>query len=390
MMKNRFNVAILSCTPDDWGGSEDLWARSIPILRNHQCDITLYKNNINFSHPEIVTLANQGVRLVPLTFDHSFSKKVVKKVKSKIVPQKAGNPLQTTILPEKLRYHLQQDKPDLVLIIQGINFDGLEYAFECHRLGISYVLFANKGVDFYWPPPSCRSEMRSLYQSAKKCFFSSIHNLTLTEEQFGIRFTNAQILWNTIKLDRKPLPYPKDNSTIRLACVARLFIIDKGQDILFRVLNREEWRKRNIEVSLIGKGADETALKDMAALLQLNNIKFPGQQSDITSVWKTHHALILPSRSEGMALSLIESMAAGRPAIVTKAGGHAEIIKHGINGFICDAAETPLAECMEQAWQQIDKWEEIGKNANEFVNKNIPEHPEQEFAFSIIKLLNED
>lgn len=390
MNENRFNIAILSCSPDDWGGSEDLWARSVPILRDHNCGITVYKNNINFSHPEMVTLTGHGVRLVPLTTHISFGKRVIRKLRSTILKEPVHNLLATSGLPKKFGRHLRTNRPDLAIIIQGINFDGLEYAFECFRLKIPYVLFANKGVDFYWPSHAHRTEMRRVLQSAKKCFFSSKHNLTLTEEQFGFRFSNAEILWNTIKLSRTPLPFPTDDKTIKLACVARLFIIDKGQDMLFRILSREPWRSRNIEVSLIGKGVDEAGLKDMATLLNLHNVKFLGQQKDISEIWKTHHALILPSRSEGLALSLIEAMAAGRPAITTKSGGHAEVIEHGVNGFICDIAEGPFEECMEQAWQLRSKWEEIGKKANDFVNKNIPEQPEKEFALSIIKLLHED
>lgn len=383
-----FNIAILSCTTDDWGGSEDLWARSVPILKNHNCSITVYKNNINFSHPEMVRLAENGVDLIPLTLT-SFVKRVFKRLKSKILKSPVTNPLATSGFPEKFGRLLRNKHPDIAMIIQGINFDGLEYAYECFRLGVPYIIFANKGVDFYWPPDGHRLEMRKIFQAAKKCYFSSKHNLTLTEEQFGFRFSNAEILWNTVKLSRKPLPYPTDDKIVKLACIGRLFIIDKGQDMLFRILNKEHWRGRNIEVSIIGKGTDEQGLKDMAELLNLPNVKFVGQQEDISAIWKTHHALILPSRSEGLALTLIEAMAAGRPSIVTKAGGHPEVIQHGVNGFICDAAEDSLEECMEQAWQQRHRWEQIGKEANNFVNKNIPDHPEKEFASSIIRLLHE-
>ena len=231
--------------------------------------------------------------------------------------------------------------------------------------------------------------MRTVLQSAKKCFFSSKHNLTLTEEQFGFRFSNAEILWNTVKLSRTPIPFPEDREIIRLACIGRLFVIDKGQDMLLRILNKAHWRCRNLQISLIGKGVDEAGLKDMAKLLNLSNIRFLGQQTDVEAIWKTHHAPNLPSRSEGLALTLIEAMAAGRPCIVTKAGGHPEVIQHGLNGFICEAAEGTLEDCMEQAWQQRNSWEQIGKEANNFVKENIPEHPEQEFALSIINLLNE-
>ncbi|AHF16919.1 glycosyltransferase family 4 protein [Niabella soli] len=391
-MKQHYHLSIVSCCIDDWGGSEELWARSIPLLQKSNCRFTLYKERINSGHPEIKKLAALGVHFTELNPPRSIVSRAARKIRASTAALRSrspGNLITSSVLPVRFRKHLKAERPDLVIVAQGINFDGLEFAFECMQLRIPYVIITQKGVDFYWPPPASRSAMRSTLLAAKQCYFVSRHNQQLTEEQFSIRLSNATLVSNPVKLIREPLPFPPADKTYRLACVGRLFIIDKGQDILLRILSREPWRSRNIEVSFIGRGTDEEAIRELAQFLDVPHTAFHGYSEDISAIWQTHHALLLPSRSEGMALSVLEAMAAGRVAIVTNAGGHGEIIDHGTNGFISDATETAFEQNMEQAWQQRHAWKAIGENAAAYIHDHIPQSPETEFSLSILKQLHD-
>ncbi len=90
-------------------------------------------------------------------------------------------------------------------------------------------------------------------------------------------------------------------------------------------MSKEKWKQRDVEVTFFGEGVNKQALVEMARLLDVKNVKFAGHVSDIAGIWKDYHALALPSRSEGLPLALVEAMLCGRPAIVTNAGGSAEI-----------------------------------------------------------------
>lgn len=372
----------------DWGGSEELWARSIPYLKEYGCRFTIYKDKINFGHPEIKNLGKQEVSFIELNPHAPFLKRLVTKIYQYVfkrpVRRYAYSPYTVNF-----RKSIEKTRPDLVIIAQGINFDGLGYAHQCLELGISYCIIVQKAVEFFWPPPSERAFMKEVYQKAQQCYFVSHHNKKLTEEQFGFRFTNAQVIWNPIKLKREPVPYPQQSEVYQLACIGRLFIIDKGQDILLRILAKEPWRSRPLQVSFIGSGTDEEGLKAMAALLNVENISFSGYQSSIEDIWKNYHALILPSRSEGMALSVLEAMAAGRAVIVTTAGGHSEIVQHKTNGFIGDATEKDFEKVMEDAWNMREEWEQIGLKAGISINQEVPPLPEHSFAESILKIVDE-
>ncbi|MNK02962.1 N,N'-diacetylbacillosaminyl-diphospho-undecaprenol alpha-1,3-N-acetylgalactosaminyltransferase [compost metagenome] len=379
-------IALITFCIDDWGGSEELWARAIPFLKI-ETSLTIYKARINRSHPEIVKLINQNIKLIELDPEISLKKRILRKVNHFV--QRIGlKEYRDNHSLYKFHHEIKNSIPELVIIAQGINFDGLSYAYQCYLLKIPYVIIAQKAVDFYWPYPTDRDYMRTTLINANKCYFVSHHNKRLTEEQFGIRLENTEIVFNPIKTKPQVIPFPSVEAGYRLACVARLFIIDKGQDILLRILNKEKWRQRPIKISFIGSGHDEQGIRDMATLLDLKNIEFAGFNDNIEDLWRNYHALILPSRSEGLPLSMIEAMSLGRTVIVTNAGGNSEIISNGINGFIGDATEKDFESAMDNAWEMRAEWPEVGNRAYLHIKNHLPASPEAEFATSINNLLD--
>ncbi|MDD7887616.1 glycosyltransferase family 4 protein [Flavivirga sp. 57AJ16] len=387
-MKNKFvktpkHIAILSAVLDDWGGSEELWALSIPYLQNKGISITVLKRNVNLSHKKIKGLTDKGVLFKDLNGKYNPKLRRVVKAYHKI-----KDPLRE-IHYSIFENFLKTQKPSFVIIAQGINFDGIHYANLCLKYEIEYVIISQKAVEHYWPPKHERSLIHQVFTNAKRCYFVSNHNKNLTEEQFGFRFKNAEIVYNPCKISRGPLPYPSTNNGHKLALIGRLFILDKGQDILFRILAKEKWKKRKLSISLIGTGPDKKGLEAMANLLNIENIEFLGFQSNMEQIWLDHHALVLPSRGEGLPLVIIEAMAIGRPVIATRAGGTTELVEDGVTGFIGDAAEVSFEETLERAWNDRENWRKKGELASKQINEKITIEPEVDFANRIISLIHE-
>lgn len=379
------HIAILSTCMDSWGGSEELWALSIPHLQKGGARLTVLKQNVDHEHPRIAELKDLNTLFIDLNVTPKKDR-----ISRLIAAYKYfKNPLQEDMKSKVFETFLVQQHPQLVIISQGINFDGLYYGFLCLKHNIDYVIVSQKAVEFYWPPIDERMYMIDTFKHAKKCYFVSKHNKNLTEEQFGFRFNNAEIVHNPNKLKVDPLKYPSTEQGFKLALVGRLFIIDKGQDILIRIMAKEKWKNRNLKISLIGTGPDYDGLKDLAKLLNVENIGFLGFQNDISQIWLNHHALVLPSRSEGMPLVVLEAMAAGRTVIATRAGGTNEFVKDGITGFIGDATEASFEEILERAWNARMNWDRMGHEASKIIKNKITINPEIEFSNKIISLINE-
>lgn len=378
-------VAIVTLCCDDWGGSEELWARSIPHLQKEDFEITILKDTINRLHPRFTELLKNGVLLIDLDpfSKHRKPENFFIKAWKKLKREKPKHALLN------FENYLRKHQPGLVIVSQGINFDGLAYAYCCSEKKIPYVIICQKAVEFYWPQQRDRSFMIKAFQNAKTCFFVSKQNQQLTEEQFGIRFSNAHVISNPVRLKPRPLAYPSIENGYKLACVGRLFVIDKGQDILLRILSQPKWMERPLKISFVGTGSDAEGLQAMAKLLQLPNAEFKGHVDDMERLWKDFHALVLPSRSEGLALVVLEAMAAGRTVIVTKAGGNEEVVQDGNTGFIGEATLSSFDAVMERAWQQRNNWEAMGKKASSHILENIPQFPEIDFSNAVTKLIYE-
>jgi glycosyltransferase involved in cell wall biosynthesis len=297
----------------------------------------------------------------------------------------AKGPAQRAILP-LLRAYLAKLEPDLAIISQGTNFDGIAYTELCRSAGRPYVVISQKALDHRWPPDSDRSILREGLQAALRCYFVSQHNLRLTESQIGATLGNAELAHNPFLVSGNALPWPgAEDGAIRLACVARLETGEKGQDILLHVLARQSWCARNLSVSFFGAGVNREGLQGLAAYLGLGNVSFPGFVDDVESIWRTHHALALPSRSEGLPLALVEAMMCGRFGIVTDEGGSGEIVEDGRTGFIASAAKIgELDRTLERAWDARAKWESIGQAARAAVTARVPRDPLAAFAEKLI------
>jgi len=76
-------------------------------------------------------------------------------------------------------------------------------------------------------------------------------------------------------------------------------------------------------------------LKSLVGELKLNkNLFFLGGRKDIPDVLSIMDVSVLPSLSEGFSNTVIESMFAGKPLVVTDVGGNSEAVVHGKTGFV--------------------------------------------------------
>jgi len=213
-----------------------------------------------------------------------------------------------------------------------------------------------------------RESLRHFYSQAERVIFVSLQNLELAERQLGMRFEKARIICNPLrsKVD-KLVGWPSTDPCFRMAEVARLELADKQQDHLLKALSGEVWKDRDWRLTFYGSGSDEAHIRRLIEFYDLGDkVSIGGFVSDFRDIWRDNHLHILPSRREGMPLSLIESMACGRPALVTRAGGSAELVEHGKSGWVCPGMHPEvLAESLELAWAHRNDWRQMGEAARE-------------------------
>jgi glycosyltransferase involved in cell wall biosynthesis len=91
---------------------------------------------------------------------------------------------------------------------------------------------------------------------------------------------------------------------------------------------------------LVGDGPDQVALEAQARTLGVDKrVLFLGYREDIPDLLSCCDLFVLPSLYEGLPLSVLEAMAAGKPVIASAIGGNDEVITHGEHGLLVPPAD---------------------------------------------------
>lgn len=296
-------------------------------------------------------------------------------------------------IPEYNRVQLRSaaDGVDLAVISQGSIEDGLWWMEAARSEGLKYAVIIQGASDLWWPDDDQAARLAASYEGAACAYFVSQANLDLCRRQFASPLRRGKVIRNpfNVRYDAAP-PWPTGSTgVLSLACVARLDGATKGHDLLLQVLGLPHWREREIRVSVIGKGRSERILRYMAENLGLTNVEFAGQQNNIEEVWSKHHALVLPSRFEGIPLTVVEAMLCGRPCIATDVGGNKELIRDGANGFLVKAPTVELLdEAMNRAWECRGRLKAMGERAAADVRAWVSADPSEDFARELMSLMD--
>ena len=97
---------------------------------------------------------------------------------------------------------------------------------------------------------------------------------------------------------------------------------------------------------LVGDGPERSSLERLARDLGVaGRVIFAGYQADPAPYLAAMNLFVLPSRSEGLSVALLEAMAAGVPVLVTEVGANREVIADGEAGTLLpdDEERWPVA-----------------------------------------------
>ncbi len=92
---------------------------------------------------------------------------------------------------------------------------------------------------------------------------------------------------------------------------------------------------------IAGAGPQEAQLRQLSCEYGLESrVRFLGFESNVRSWMQAADAFVLPSRWEGLPMSLLEAGACALPAVATDVPGSREVIMHGETGFLASAGSS--------------------------------------------------
>ncbi len=358
-----------------WGGSEELWCQAAAALLDRGHEVVCNTREWHAVAAPLQRLIDKGAK-------PSFRSRM-----------RMGRSLRrllerSHLVDLKFLPWLKKSHPDFVVISFACHTDEPQIANACHMLGIPYAIVLQAAGYNNWIRPQDAASFRSAYTNARQCFFVSEENRLIIESNLVLDLSHSEVIDNPfmVRQDAAP-PWPSSEPLWKLAYVARVHFVSKGQDLVMHVLRQPKWRARPLKITMWGN--DDGYLGPVNEMIKLygleEQISYGGFAKNIEALWSQHHALLLPSRMEGNALSLIEAMMCGRMPITTDVGRAAELIDDGKSGFVAPAATVKLIdEVLERAWQRRHDWQAMGQEAARVIRQRHSMQPGPDFANRIL------
>ena len=174
--------------------------------------------------------------------------------------------------------------------------------------------------------------------------------------------SNTVMIPDPLTLDVKVLSTQQQSK--RVIAIGR-YAYEKGYDLLLRAWALVEKQYPDWSLEVFGMG-NRQPYEQLLAELSLNpeKCRLHGALSDVKIEYQNGSLLVLPSRTEGFGLVLLEAMAFGIPVVAFDCGsGPSSIISDGENGFLVQLFDIRVfAERMMQLMEDDGLRRTMGNN----------------------------
>ena len=171
--------------------------------------------------------------------------------------------------------------------------------------------------------------------------------------------SRVRILHNALMVDSYGANFsprsgdPVSREVVNLLSVGRLSP-EKGQALLLRVVARLKGEYPGVRVLFAGTGPLEDELRRLADELGLAaDVHFLGYVRDMPTLYAAADLVVQSSLTEGLPNVMLEAAFLGVPVVATAVGGTAEVIEHGVSGWLVqpgslEALERGIRAFLEQ------------------------------------------
>jgi glycosyltransferase involved in cell wall biosynthesis len=187
-------------------------------------------------------------------------------------------------------------------------------------------------------------------------------------KRFKAKSSKISVVYNGIDATKFAVTKKKKKKRSRVLFHGRL-TNQKGPKY-FLLAAHEYLKSHRAQFYMSGKGHLRDNLEAFARELRIkSSVEFPGfiSQTRLPQWYANNDVFVLPSVSEPFGITVLESMAAGTPVIISKTSGVGEIIKNCIKVDYWDA--TGIAKAMERVLTNEAGYQELSNAGIEEVKE---------------------
>jgi glycosyltransferase involved in cell wall biosynthesis len=230
-------------------------------------------------------------------------------------------------------------------VVHAYFFWPIIYGRILKRLGIIRTLIENReDLGFIWS----NSDYRLLRASTGipdrvVCVSDAVRDVVLERERIpadrtvvirnGIRLPGAEPGPDAQAAARAEFGFSPKHRVVGM--VANLDHAVKGASYFVDALPLISGRVPEARFLVLGEGREREGLEARAEALGVGDrVVFAGFRSDMDRIYPIMDVSALTSLSEGLSITILESMSFGIPVVVTAVGGNPELVRDGESGFL--------------------------------------------------------
>ena len=296
------------------------------------------------------------------------------------VDRRGLNPISDLLLVLKYNKLIRNIKPDLVItytiksnIYGGFvsKVNNIDYVANITGLGTTFQKenMLNKLITMLYKVSLNKSKIALFENLANQLVFvnkSFLNKRIIAEEKTHI-LNGAGVNLDEYKFTS----YPNTNNGVRFLFIGRI-MKEKGIDELFAAAKKIKGEYNNIEIDIVGPEEDRY-LEILKDLEDKKIINYYGFQTDVRPFIQHAHCFVLPSYHEGMANTLLERGAKGRPLIASDISGCKEAIVDGESGYLTKVGDA------DHLYNTMRKFLELSYESKKQMGYLSRKHVENEF-----------
>jgi len=274
-------------------------------------------------------------------------------------------------LPFRLARILQKERVD---IVHTHNMSPLFYGtIAAHLAGVRVVINTRHGRE--------KKTMSSFILGLNDAvIFISEDSKSEMLKYNHINEQNVKVIYNGIDVDRYRDHMDKNiakdklqigRSTLVIGTVGRLSE-EKDHFTLLDAFVKVAKLRDDVKLVIVGDGILRKELERYVKNRGLDEkVIFFGFRDDITEILPALDMFVLSSTTEGVALTLLEAMAASKPVVATNVGGNPEVVVDGETGFLVPPKDP---QTMADAIMKILDNPELAKSMGRAGRKRVEQY----------------
>ena len=146
------------------------------------------------------------------------------------------------------------------------------------------------------------------------------------------------VIPNAVDVAGAPRSQPVERERPVILAVGRL---KAPKDFLTLIRALADLPPGSFEAVIVGDGPDRARLDEEIRVLGLGDrVRLAGERRDVPELLAGADVFVLPSRSEGHPVSVLEAMAAGLPVVASRVGGVPEQVSEGETGLLVEPGDS--------------------------------------------------